>query len=44
MKASWSLLLTLTYQAFGVITVGSMDDGVKSVLDYRCHIEFQNNQ
>lgn len=34
------LLLRVTHQTFGVITLGGMDGGVKSVLDYRWHVEF----
>lgn len=34
------LLLRVTHHTFGVITLGGMDGDVKSVLDYRWHIEF----
>lgn len=40
LKASQALLLSVAHQTLGVITVGGMHDDVKSVLDYRWHMEF----
>lgn len=39
LKASQALLLSVAQQTLGVIT-GGMHDGVKSVLNYRWHMEF----
>lgn len=40
LKASQALLLSVAHQTLGVIIGGGMHDGVKSILDYRWHMEF----
>lgn len=40
LKASQALLLSVAHQTLGVITVGGMHNGVKSLLDYRWHMKF----